>query len=145
MKINEVEIVYKRKNSSKPKFNGSKQACNILRPFYDGSLDHRESFKILLCDRNNRMLGVHHVSEGGLSGTVVDLKIIGQSMLLSNCSSIILCHNHPSGNLNPSKADIKVTEKIKNLCEILDIRLLDHIIITSESYFSFNDEGIFNF
>ena len=145
MKINEVEIVYKRKNSSKPKFNGSKQACNILRPFYDGSLDHRESFKILLCDRNNRMLGVHHVSEGGLSGTVVDLKIIGQSMLLSNCSSIILCHNHPSGNLNPSKADIKVTEKIKNLCEILDIRLLDNIIITSESYFSFNDEGIFNF
>ena len=116
MKINEVEIVYKRKNSLKPTFKGSKQACNILRPFYEGYLDHRESFKILLCDRNNRMLGVHHISEGGLSGTVVDLKIIGQSMLLSNCSAVILCHNHPSGNLTPSYADKDVTEKIRKLC-----------------------------
>tara|TARA_R110002050_G_scaffold237670_2_gene373757 strand:- start:55 stop:492 length:438 start_codon:yes stop_codon:yes gene_type:complete len=145
MKINEVEIVYKRKNSLKPKFNGSKQACNILRPFYEGFIDHRESFKILLCDRNNRMLGVHHVSEGGLAGTVVDLKIIGQSMLLSNCSAIILCHNHPSGNLQPSNQDKAVTEKIYNLCKVFDIKLLDHIIITSETYFSFADEGILNY
>jgi len=142
MKINEVEIVYKRKNSLKPKFNGSRQACDILKPFYENFLDHRESFKMLLCDRNNRMLGVHHVSEGGLSGTVVDLKIIGQSMLLSNCSSVILSHNHPSGNLTPSNADKNVTEKIKKLCEILEIKLLDHIIITSESYFSFADEDL---
>ena len=143
MKINEVEIVYKRKNSLKPTFKGSKQACNILRPFYEGYLDHRESFKILLCDRNNRMLGVHHISEGGLSGTVVDLKIIGQSMLLSNCSAVILCHNHPSGNLTPSKADLDITKKIKDAGKMLEVTVLDHIILTPEGKFtSLADEGL---
>jgi len=142
MKINEVEIVYKRKNSAKPRFNSSIQAYKILYPFFEELIDHRESFKILLCDNNNRILGVHHLSEGSLTGTVVDLRIIAQSVILSNAKSIILAHNHPSGNLKPSEQDKNVTKKIKNMCELLEVNLLDHIILTSENHFSFTDEGI---
>ena len=142
MKINEVEIVYKRKNSAKPKFNSSRQAYKILYPFFEGIIDHKESFKILLCDNRNRILGVHHLSEGGLTGTVVDIRIIAQSIILSNARSVILAHNHPSGNLKPSEQDKNVTNKIKNMCELLGVNLLDHIILTSENHFSFADEGI---
>ena len=142
MKINEVQIVYKRKNSLKPKFKDSNQVYKILYPFFENVIDHHESFKILLCDNNNRVLGIHQVSEGGLTGTVVDIRIIAQSIILSNAKSVILAHNHPSGNLEPSKQDKNVTNKIKNMCELLEVKLLDHIILTSENYFSFADEGI---
>ena len=142
MKINEVEIVYKRKNSAKPKFNDSNQVYKILCPFFENVIDHHESFKILLCDNNNRILGVYHLSEGGLTGTVVDIRIVAQSIILSNAKSIILAHNHPSGNILPSEQDKSVTNKIKNMCNLLEVRLLDHIVLTSEGYFSFADEGI---
>lgn len=142
MKINEVEIVYKRKNSLKPKFKDSNQVYKILYPFFENVIDHHESFKILLCDNNNRVLGIHQVSEGGLTGTVVDIRIIAQSIILSNAKSVILAHNHPSGNLEPSRQDKNVTDKIKNMCELLEVKLLDHIILTSEKHFSFADEGI---
>ena len=142
MKINEVEIIYKRKNSAKPKFNSSKQAYKILYPFFEGIIDHKESFKILLCDNSNRILGVHHLSEGGLTSTVVDIRIIAQSIILSNAKSVILAHNHPSGNLKPSEQDKNVTNKIKSMCNLLEVNLLDHIILTSENHFSFLDEGI---
>tara|TARA_R100000951_G_scaffold52288_2_gene44004 strand:- start:1291 stop:1722 length:432 start_codon:yes stop_codon:yes gene_type:complete len=140
MKINEVQIVYKRKNSLKPKFKDSNQVYKILYPFFENVIDHHESFKILLCDNNNRVLGIHQVSEGGLTGTVVDIRIIAQSIILSNAKSVILAHNHPSGNLEPSKQDKNVTNKIKNMCELLEVKLLDHIILTSDSYYSFADE-----
>ena len=142
MKINEVEIVYKRKNFSKPKFQNSNQVYKILYPFFESVIDHHESFKILLCDNNNRILGVHHVSEGGLTGTVVDIRIIAQSIILSNAKSVVIAHNHPSGKLEPSSADIKITNKIKDMCQLIEVNLLDHIILTSDSYYSFCDEYV---
>ncbi len=142
MKINEVEIIYKRKNSLKPKFKDSNQVYKILYPFFENVIDHHESFKILLCDNNNRVLGIHQISEGGLTGTVVDIRIIAQSIILSNAKAIVLAHNHPSGNLKPSSQDIKITSKIKDMCKIIEVNLLDHIILTSNGYYSFADDMI---
>ena len=93
-------------------------------------------------NRANHVLGYLLVSKGGISGTVVDVRIIMQAALRSNSSSIILCHNHPSGNTQPSREDIKVTEKVKDAAKLLDISLLDHLILTSEKYLSMADEGL---
>jgi DNA repair protein RadC len=82
-----------------------------------------------------------HISDGGISGTVTDVRLIMQSALLTNASGLILCHNHPSGTLIPSAMDSAVTNKIKKACEVLDIELLDHIIISTEGYYSFADSG----
>ena len=88
------------------------------------------------------ILGINWISKGGVSGTVVDAKIIFQAALKTNCSGILLLHNHPSGTLQPSDADIQITNKIKEGGKYLDISVPDHIIITSDSYYSFADEGI---
>ena len=82
------------------------------------------------------------ISKGGISGTVVDNRLIFRQALQHYASSIILAHNHPSGNLKPSQADIRITKKIKQAGEFMDIKLLDHLIITSSSYYSFGDEGM---
>lgn len=101
-----------------------------------------ESFLLLLLNRANKVLKKIQISEGGVSGTVADPKKIFKIALENNASSIILAHNHPSGNVKPSHSDIHLTEKIKNGAEHLDISLLDHIIVGDESYYSFADEGI---
>ena len=82
------------------------------------------------------------ISQGGISGTVVDTKIIAKYCVDTLCSAVILAHNHPSGNLNPSTQDIKITRKIKEGLELLDVKVLDHVILTSDSYYSFADENI---
>jgi DNA repair protein RadC len=96
----------------------------------------------MLLNRSNRVLGISCISKGGISGTVVDLKIILQTALKANASGLIVSHNHPSGNLTASREDVKVTEKLKSACQLLDLSLLDHLIISEEGYFSFADEGI---
>ena len=88
------------------------------------------------------MLGFHQVSKGGLSGTVTDVRVIFQVAIKSNSSGIILAHNHPSGNLQPSDADLKITEKIKKAGSLLDIKVLDHLILSEESYLSMADESL---
>jgi DNA repair protein RadC len=106
------------------------------------TIDFLEEFKILLLNRSNAVLGIFPVSKGGLSGTVTDVRLIYQAAIKSNACGTIICHNHPSGNLNPSESDIKITQKIKEAGNILDICLLDHIILSADdSYFSFADEG----
>lgn len=102
-----------------------------------------EEFWILLLNRANKIISKHCISEGGISGTVVDPKKIFKLALENNASSMILCHNHPSGNIKPSEQDISLTKKLKEGGRILDIQVTDHIIISDKSYFSFNDEGIF--
>ncbi len=82
------------------------------------------------------------VSKGGISGTVTDVRIILQAALKSNASGLIICHNHPSGNLNPSESDTKITQKIKEAGNVMDIQLLDHLIINDEDYYSFADNGL---
>jgi DNA repair protein RadC len=96
-----------------------------------------EQFKILLLNRSKRVLGIVEFSRGGVTGTVVDCKLIFVAALKANACIIVLSHNHPSGNLRPSKQDEELTRKIKSATKLLDIRLLDHIIVISEGYYSF--------
>ena len=101
-----------------------------------------EEFWILLLNRRAEMIGRHQISQGGVSGTVVDAKMIFGRALEVKASSIILCHNHPSGNPNPSQADKSLTSKLIKAGELLDIFVLDHLIIADNTYFSFADEGV---
>ena len=96
----------------------------------------------MLLNRANKVLGIYPVSKGGVSGTLVDPKLIFSVALKCNASSIILAHNHPSGNLFPSENDKELTQKLKSAGNFLDIKVLDHLIITPEGYFSFADEGL---
>jgi len=118
----------------------SKTVFNLFHPLL-GDLDHEE-FWLLMLNRANRVLGRYKVSQGGLSGTVIDTRIILKKALDNLASSIIVCHNHPSGNMQPSDADVKITGKLKKAAEMLEIKLLDHVIIADKSYFSFADEGL---
>lgn len=118
----------------------SETVFQVFHPLM-GDLEHEE-FWLLMLNRANRVLGRFKVSQGGLSGTVIDTRIILKKALDNLASSIIVCHNHPSGNMQPSDADVKITEKLKKAAEMLEIKLLDHIIIADKSYFSFADEGL---
>ena len=124
----------------KTSIKSSETVFNFFHPLL-GDLEHEE-FWLLMLNRANRVLGRFKVSQGGLSGTVIDTRIILKKALDNLASSIIVCHNHPSGNKQPSDADVKITEKLKKAAEILEIKLLDHIIIADKSYFSFADEGL---
>lgn len=144
-KISEVELIYKTKvkASERPAVKSSIDAYNILLQYWDGNkIELLEQFKILLLNRASRVIGISDISSGGLTGTVVDPKIVFSTALKANAASIILSHNHPSGNLQPSKEDTALTTKMKEAGNFLDLRVLDHIIVTKEGYYSFADEGI---
>lgn len=125
-----------------PKLSSSQDSVDVLRTIWSDRLEHIEEFVVICLNRANRLLGWAKVSSGGLSGTVADPKVIFQIALKSNSSSIILAHNHPSGNVQPSEQDVRLTRKNKEAGLILDLQVLDHIILTSEGYYSFADEGI---
>lgn len=144
-KVQEVEIYYKNtiKNSARPLIDSSACSAELLRNHWDtGKIDHVEEFKVILLNHANRVLGIYQVSSGGITATIADPRNILQAAILSNATSLILCHNHPSGNLKPSQADEILTLKLTEAAKYVDIRVLDHIILTSESHFSFADEGI---
>ena len=101
-----------------------------------------KQFKVLYLNRGNKVIAIYELSTGGLTGTVADPRLVYVTALKLNATAIILSHNHPSGNLNPSNADKMLTEKIKAAGKMLDIHVSDHIILTSEAYFSFADEGL---
>ncbi len=124
----------------RPKISSSKDAYNCVFSTME-DLNH-EVFKILILNRRNLVTKIIEISAGGVSGTIVDPKIIFKKALDANASSIILAHNHPSGNLKPSTADIQVTKKIAAAGMTLEIRVLDHIIISDKGYYSFLDEGL---
>jgi DNA repair protein RadC len=138
-----MELGRRRKESEpdeKPKVVTSADCAAIFRPLLS-DLQHEE-FWILLLNRNNLVIDKMMVSQGGLSGTVIDVRIILKMALDKLACSIILCHNHPSGNLIPSEADKEITKKIKEAGKHMDIPVLDHLIIGNDSYFSFADEGL---
>jgi DNA repair protein RadC len=144
-KVAEVELVYKTtvKASERPQIKSSSETYEILREVWDKSkLEFQEEFKVLLLNRANKVLGLYALSIGGLTGTMADPRLVMAAAVKSLSVAIILCHNHPSGNLKPSKADEELTQKIKAAACLLDIKVLDHIIITSEGYYSFADEGL---
>jgi DNA repair protein RadC len=123
----------------RPKISSSESVFNIMHPVL-GDLPHEE-FWVLLLNRSNHVITKFRVSQGGVSGTVIDVRLILKPALENLASSIILCHNHPSGNIYPSDADEQITEKVIKSAELMDIKLLDHLIVTDTSYFSFADNG----
>ncbi len=120
--------------------SSSSDAFRFMRSKLSG-LKHEE-FWIMIMNRANRLTGLHRISSGGVSGTVVDSKLVFQKLLQFSASSVIFVHNHPSGNLKPSQADINLTEKLRKAGDFLDIVVLDHLILSGDSYFSFADEGL---
>lgn len=142
--LREINISYRPgiRLSETPKISSSLDAVSYLRMVWSERMDHIEEFLVLCLNRANLVLGYAVVSRGGLSGTVADPKVIFQIALKANASSVILCHNHPSGNTEPSESDRNLTRRLCEAGKVLEIQVLDHIILTSESYFSFADQGL---
>ncbi|MBA2422088.1 MAG: DNA repair protein RadC [Chitinophagales bacterium] len=124
----------------KDKISSSKDCYDVLQPLI-ADVKHEE-FWILMLNRANKVIAVERMSEGGLTGTVADPRKIFNSAIKSDATSVILCHNHPSGNLTPSSTDIELTKKMKEAGKILEISVLDHLIIGENKYYSFADEGM---
>lgn len=145
-KVNEISIKYQGNFKMKdvPKISSSLSASELLFSRWDKDrIGLQECFKVLLLNNSNKVKGIFEVSNGGITGTLVDLRILFAVILKSLTTSVILVHNHPSGNLKPSEADKCLTQKIKDAGSLLDIKLLDHLILTPDGdYFSFADEGI---
>lgn len=140
----EIKVRFSRKipYSSLPIVTDSKCAEEYFRKYWDDdTIDHIEQFMALFLNRANKIIGWSRISIGGSNGTIADPKVIFQIALKSNASSIILAHNHPSGNLKHSENDLNLTRKLVNAGNHLDISVLDHLILTSEGYYSFADDG----
>jgi len=145
--VSEIDIVYKRKVnckvSERPLIKSSSDVYEILLHYWDkDKIDLVEEFKVLFLNRSNRVLQIFSVSSGGLTGTVADPRLILAAALKVATCSMMLAHNHPSTSLKPSKADEELTSKIKFAAQFHDIKVLDHIIVSSEGYYSFADEGV---
>ena len=118
----------------------SKDVADIFQPILSDLL--HEEFWVLFLNRSNRVINRMKLSQGGISGTVTDVRLAMKRAIECLASGIIVCHNHPSGNLNPSESDSKITQKIKEAGNLLDIQLLDHLIISDKDYYSFADNGL---
>ena len=143
MKVAEVKLSYKTKvkASERIQITSSETAYKVLKPYFSEEMEYKELFYVIYLNRANKVMGVAKISEGGCSGTVADGKIIFQGALLANAQTIILAHNHPSGNTKPSKQDIELTKKIAEFGKYIELPVLDHVILTEESFYSFADNG----
>ena len=138
-----LELGRRRKDqpySNKKQIRTSKDAFDILHPLIGDNL--HEEFFVLFLNRGTFVIDYKSISAGGMAGTVVDAKRVFQEALNYKASSIVLSHNHPSGNLSPSDADIRLTKNLVEAGKVLEISVLDHIIITQQSFYSFADEGL---
>lgn len=138
-----LELGRRRKETEleeKPRITGSRDVYTLLIPHLQ-DIPHEE-FWILLLNRANRVIKKHQISQGGVAGTVADPKIIFKVAVEELASGIILAHNHPSGNLTASQADIDLTRKLREAGKLLEIQVLDHVIVAGQKYFSFADEGM---
>ena len=143
--VAEIKLSYshKVKPSLRPKIKCSQHASEILRENWDNdSLGFVEEFKVMLVSRCNQVIGICRVGIGGTTCVTVDLKLVFATAIKGNASSIILAHNHPSGNLKPSEQDKRLTQKLVGAGESLDVTVMDHVIFADCGYFSFADEGI---
>ena len=140
----EITIQYKPALSSDMMhtITKSSDAYEIFKSTWSENISYIEEFKIILLNSSNKVLGVSKISEGGICGTIADPRLVFQRALLANATAVILAHNHPSGNLKPSQADINLTKSLQNAGAFLEIRVLDHIVVTENGYYSFADEGI---
>ena len=143
--VSEIEVRYKSKvkPSERPHIRSSRTAYELLISRWDNNrIELLEQAKAILLNRSNKVLGLIDLSTGGMDTTVIDHRILLVSALKTCASSIMLAHNHPSGNLQPSEQDKNLTTRIADACRLLNLRLLDHLIITTEGYYSFADEGL---
>ena len=140
--VGEVELSYKPKFKNLHKIVSSEDAYKYLLPTYkEGTICYKEYFKVLFLIQANQVLGYTHISEGGITDTTVDVRVILQAALLTNSIALVLAHNHPSGNLKPSRQDMDITKQLKEAARLMRISVLDHLILTDAGYYSFADEG----
>ena len=140
--VGEVELTYKSTSRSRSKIYSSEDAYKILLPTYkEGTICYKEYFKVLFLNQSNQVLGYTLISEGGITDTTVDVRIILQAALLTNSVAVILAHNHPSGSMKPSRQDMEITKQVKDAAQLMRIKVLDHLILTDTGYYSFADEG----
>lgn len=147
-KVAEIELVYRSSvpASERPKVTSSKDAYYLfLQTWNQDKIDYLEEAKLLLLNRGARALGIYTLSTGGTAGTIMDIKQVYVAALKANAHSIIISRNHPSGNITPSEADIRLTKELGQAGKVLGIPLLDHIIVTSQGYYSFTDNVRLNF
>ncbi len=145
-KVNEIRISYKERVPASfwRKINSCKDAADFLFEHWDKqTIQVHESFKVVLLNNNNKVKGIYQLSKGGITSTIIDIRILFAVVLKSLSVAIILTHNHPSGTLKASEADKEITQKIKKAAELLDVSLLDHILIVPNGdYYSFADNGL---
>lgn len=134
----------RRRNQSealeKDQIKGSRDAANYLRPIL-GDLSYEE-FWVIFLNRHNKVIEKQKMSQGGITGTVIDVRLVLKLALEKHATSLILCHNHPSGNLEPSDADKKITRQLKDAAALMEIPVVDHLIVTQSGFFSFADEAM---
>jgi DNA repair protein RadC len=141
MKVAEIKISYTSNYDDVVKITKSEDAYDLVIEYWNqDNIELLEEVKLILLNRANRVLGIHKLSKGGVSQSIVDIKLILSIALKCNATSIILVHNHPSGNLKYSKSDKNITSKLKDACKIVDLVLFDHLIVTKKSYYSFADD-----
>lgn len=141
-KAGELALTYNRTKPDGPKIATARDLVKFIRPLYEDEIEVREKFMVLGVSRANKVRSCFEVSAGGCAGCVVDPKLVFSRLLLDNCSGFICSHNHPSGNTSPSLADKNLTNNLKEGGKYLDIKMLDHIIITADSYHSFAEQGM---
>ena len=140
--VAEIKVAYSTNDTPRIKITSVDVAYKILLASWDlDIIELQEEFKILLLNRANEVLGLYPLSKGGITGTVVDQRLIFAVALKCNATGIIMCHNHPSGKLSPSETDITLTKSIGKCADLLEINLLDHLIITKNGFYSFSNEG----
>jgi DNA repair protein RadC len=143
MRVSEIKVSYSSNISKQVKIVNSQSAYDIVIEHWNKDIiELQEEIKVLLLNRANVVLGIYDLSKGGVSGSILDVKIVLSIALKCNASSLIVVHNHPSGNLTPSKADKAITSKLKDACITLDLALLDHLIISKDSFYSMGDNGV---
>ena len=142
MKVSEIKVSYSNTNRNRIKITKSEDVFDIAKRYWNiDTIELQEEAKVLLLNRANIVIGIYNLSTGGITACIIDIKLILSVALKAVASSIILIHNHPSGNLKPSRADIDITKKLKDATKLLDLDLLDHVIITKEDFYSFSDNG----
>lgn len=142
--ITEIEVVYKSliPKANRKKITSSKDAYDLLLSIWDNNqIEYQEHFWVLLLNRANEVIGTKCMFKGGVSSTIVDIKLVLGLTLKCNANSIIVAHNHPSGNKNPSNEDLRLNVRLKNATKQVDVQFLDNLIVTLNGYTSFADEG----
>jgi len=140
--IEKISLKKDPTNFERVKITSSQNSADYIRQFYSDDIEIFESFFILLLNRQNKTIGYAKISQGGVAGTVVDSKIVLKYIVDTLASAVILCHNHPSGNLNPSTQDLEITKKLSQAAKLVDSQVMDHIILTPDSFYSFADNGL---